>query len=302
VSTARGKVCVVTGAASGIGRALAVELVHRGARGIAIADVDKNGLAATARALDRAQVHSATLDVADQPAVAAFAREVVARFGVVHQLYNNAGVADGGPVEEFEYERYRRVLDINLWGVIHGTKEMLPHLIASGDGHVVNVSSLNGIMAQPALSAYCASKFAVRGFTESLAIELAAAGAPVKVTVVHPGGVKTNIARAALVHAERQGRPVTEEDRARERLYTEKLLRMPASKAARIIVDAVEADRPRVLVGSDAKALDALVRAFPARWPAIAGVALRRLGPVAARDSGTRRHAAVRRLRRHAET
>jgi NAD(P)-dependent dehydrogenase (short-subunit alcohol dehydrogenase family) len=277
VSAVRGKVCVVTGAASGIGRALAAELAHRGARGIALADVDENGLAETARALGDVEVHTARLDVADRAAVAAFARDVVARFHVVHQLYNNAGVADGGLVEEFGYERYERVLGINLWGVIHGTKELLPHLIASGDGHVVNVSSLNGIMAQPGLSAYCASKFAVRGFTESLAIELAAAGAPVKVTVVHPGGVKTNIARAALAHAERSGRPVTDEDRARERLYSEKLLRMPASKAARIIVDGVEAGRPRVLVGADAKALDLLVRALPARWPAVAGAALRRL-------------------------
>jgi short-subunit dehydrogenase len=181
------------------------------------------------------------------------------------------------------------VLDINLWGVIHGTKEFLPHLIASGDGHVANVSSLNGIMAQPRLSAYCASKFAVRGFTESLAIELALEGCPVKVTVVHPGGVKTNIASAALAHAEELGRPVTDEDRARERLYNDKLLRMPPAKAAQIIVDGVEADRPRLIVGTDAKVLDLVVRAFPRRWPRLVGGAMRRLDPASARRVRSRR-------------
>ena len=288
MSAVAGKVCVVTGAGSGIGRALALELARRGARGVAAADVDDAGLAATAAAVHGADVHSARVDVADAEAVAGFARDVVARFGVVHQLYNNAGVADAGPVEEFEYDQYRRVLDINLWGVIHGTKEFLPHLVASGDGHVVNVSSLNGIMAQPRLSAYCASKFAVRGFTESLAAELALAGTPVKATVVHPGGVKTNIASAALAHAERLGHAVTDEDRARERLYNEKLLRMPPTTAARIIVDGVEADRPRVLVGTDAKALDLLVRAFPRRWPRLVGTAMRRLDAASARTSGAR--------------
>jgi NAD(P)-dependent dehydrogenase (short-subunit alcohol dehydrogenase family) len=289
VSAVAGKVCVVTGAGSGIGRALAVELARRGARGIALADVSEVGLASTAAELGGTEVFSAPLDVADREAFAAFARDVVGRFGVVHQLYNNAGVADAGPVQEFEYEQYRRVLDINLWGVIHGTKEFLPHLIASGDGHVANVSSLNGIMAQPRLSAYCASKFAVRGFTESLAIELALEGCPVKVTVVHPGGVKTNIASAALAHAEELGRPVTDEDRARERLYNDKLLRMPPAKAAQIIVDGVEADRPRLIVGTDAKVLDLVVRAFPRRWPGLVGGAMRRLDPASARRVRSRR-------------
>jgi NAD(P)-dependent dehydrogenase (short-subunit alcohol dehydrogenase family) len=205
----------------------------------------------------------------------------------VNQVYNNAGVADAGPLEELDYEHYRRVLDVNLWGVIHGTKELLPHLIASGDGHVVNVSSLNGIMAQPGLSAYCASKFAVRGFTESVALELAQAGRPVKVTVVHPGGVRTDIASSALARAERRGHPVTDEDRARVRFYNERLLRMPAAEAARIIVDGVEADRPRILVGNDAKAMDLLVRAIPGRWPALAGRAFRRLGPARGRAGST---------------
>jgi NAD(P)-dependent dehydrogenase (short-subunit alcohol dehydrogenase family) len=291
VSAVEGKVCVVTGAASGIGRALAIELARRGARGIAIADVHEPGLRETTAALRGTEVRSAKLDVSDQAAFAAYARDVVADFGVVHQLYNNAGIGDAGPVEEFDYASYRRVLEINLWGVIHGTKELLPHLIASGDGHVVNVSSLNGIMAQPGLSAYCASKFAVRGFTESLAMELEEARRPVKVTIVHPGGVRTDIANAALARAERLGRPLTDADRARARFYNEKVLRMAPSRAARIIVDGVEADRPRVLVGNDAKALDALVRAMPRRWPAVVGRLWRRVDPAraSAGDPPTRR-------------
>jgi NAD(P)-dependent dehydrogenase (short-subunit alcohol dehydrogenase family) len=287
VTAVAGKVCVVTGAGSGIGRALAVELARRGARGVAIADVDAAGLAGTTALLQGTEVHSAELDVADQAAFAAYALDVAAHFGVVHQLYNNAGVADAGSVGEVDYEHYRRVLGVNLWGVIHGTTELLPHLIASGDGHVVNVSSLNGIMAQPRLSAYCASKFAVRGFTESVGLELAEARCPVRVTVVHPGGVRTNIADAALARAERLGRPVTDEDRARVRFYNEKLLRMPAAEAARIIVDGVEADRARILVGKDAKAMDLLVRALPRRWPALAGRALRRLDPARGRAGST---------------
>jgi NAD(P)-dependent dehydrogenase (short-subunit alcohol dehydrogenase family) len=277
MSAVAGKVAAVTGAGSGIGRALALELAGRGGK-VALADVHEAGLTESAALVGTAggEAHTQRVDVGDRDAVAAWSKAVLERFGVVHQLYNNAGVADGGLVQEFGYDDFRRVLDVNLWGVIHGTKELLPCLVASGDGHVVNVSSLNGIMAQPGLSAYCASKFAVRGFTESLAAELAQSGLPVKVTVVHPGGVRTGIARAALERAERLGRPVTEEDRARERLYTERLLRMPASAAARIIVDGVEADRARVLVGRDAKALDLLVRAFPARWPGLVGHALRR--------------------------
>jgi NAD(P)-dependent dehydrogenase (short-subunit alcohol dehydrogenase family) len=275
VSAVAGKVCVVTGAGSGIGRALAVELARRGARAVAISDVDEEGLEGTRAAVDGAEVHAARLDVADREAFAAYATEVAARFGVVHQLYGNAGIAEAGSVGELSYDAYRRVLDVNLWGIIHGTKELLPHLVASGDGHVVNVSSLNGVMAQAGLSAYCASKFAVRGFTESLALELRMSGAPVRATVVHPGGVRTRIATSAVERAARAGLPVTAADHERARHYTQRFLRMPAEQAARIIVDGVEADRPRVLVGNDARALDILVRAVPRRWPAAMAVGQR---------------------------
>jgi short-subunit dehydrogenase len=270
LNSVAGKVCVVTGAGSGIGRALALELAKRGAR-LALSDVSEAGLAETAdrgRALGAA-VHTAPLDVSDRDAFFAYARVVVGELGVVHQVYNNAGVASSGTVLDSDWSEYQRVLGINLFGVIHGTQAFLPHLIASGDGHVVNISSLNGFMAQSGLSAYSASKFGVRGFTEALRAEVLAAGQPVGVTVVHPGGVRTSIAASALEHAKASGHRVTAHDEAVQRRYDEKLLRMPPEQAARIVVDGVEAGRPRVLVGRDAKLVDAVVRLVPAHYPAL---------------------------------
>jgi NAD(P)-dependent dehydrogenase (short-subunit alcohol dehydrogenase family) len=276
MSSVAGKVAVVTGAGSGIGRQLAFELARRGARP-ALSDVDEAGLAATvdrARALG-AEVHSARLDVADRAAVLAYATTVADHFGVVHQVYNNAGVAGGGTVLDGDWEDYDRILGINLFGVLHGTKAFLPHLIASGDGHVVNVSSLNGIMAQASISAYSASKFAVRGFTEALRSEMLQAGHPVQVSVVHPGGVRTNIATAAIERARERG-VLTPEDERRSRLYDDKLLRMPPEQAARTIVAGVEAGQPRILVGTDAKVVDLLVRLLPRAYPRLAVAVQRR--------------------------
>jgi NAD(P)-dependent dehydrogenase (short-subunit alcohol dehydrogenase family) len=260
-----GRVAVVTGAGSGIGRELAIGLARRGAR-IAISDVDEKGLNGTAERLGALEVepHVAVLDVSDRTAVAAYASSVVAHYGVVHQIYNNAGVAGGAaPVVDCDYDAYERIIAINLWGVIHGTKEFLPYLIESGDGHVVNISSLNGIMAQASMSAYCTTKFAVRGFTESLRAEMLSAGHPVQVTLVHPGGIKTNIATAAITEAERTGVEITEQQRQRAEAYNKKLLKMSPQQAARIILDGVGANRSRVLVGKDAKGVDALVRLTP---------------------------------------
>ncbi|MGY1780038.1 SDR family NAD(P)-dependent oxidoreductase [Geodermatophilus sp. SYSU D01036] len=271
MSSVRGKVAVVTGAGSGIGRQLAFELAKRGAR-LALSDVDELGLGQTAdraKALG-AEVHTARLDVSDRAAVVAYADAVAAHFGVVHQVYNNAGISGGGrSVLDTDWETYDRTLGVNLYGVINGTKAFLPHLIASGDGHVVNVSSLNGFMAQPTLSAYCASKFAVRGFTEVVRTEMIAGGHPVQVTVVHPGGVKTNIASATVAEAQAQGLELSPAELTRNRVYNEKLLTMPAEQAARIVVDGVEAGKPRVRVGKDAVLVDRLVRLLPARYPVL---------------------------------
>jgi NAD(P)-dependent dehydrogenase (short-subunit alcohol dehydrogenase family) len=259
-----GKVAVVTGAGSGIGRAVALELVRRGAK-VAISDVDLEGLDATERLVAAAggEAHASRLDVGDRAAVDAYATAVAEHFGVVHQVYNNAGVAWARPILETSVEEFERVLRINLWGVIHGTLAFLPHLVASGDGHVVNVSSLNGYFAQPRMAHYCTSKFAVRGFTESVRADMVEGGLPVRVSVVHPGGVRTNIANSAMDVAKDLGLPIDEADEKRRRAYNEKLLKMDPAQAARIIVDGVERNRPRILVGNDARAVDLLVRLVP---------------------------------------
>jgi NAD(P)-dependent dehydrogenase (short-subunit alcohol dehydrogenase family) len=268
---APGTVAVVTGAGSGIGRALALELHRRGAR-VAVSDVDE------ARLGGLPAEHAARLDVTDRAAVDAYAADVAGHFGVVHQVYNNAGIAGAGTtVLDSDWAAYDRVLAVNLFGVIAGTRAFLPHLVASGRGHVVTISSLNGIAGQAALSAYAASKFAVRGFSESLRAELLLAGHPVEVTVVHPGGVRTDIASAALREAERRGIEPTAEQRARARTYNEKLLRMPAEQAARVILDGVAAGKPRVLVGRDAKVVDAVVRLLPSHYPKLLAWSDRRL-------------------------
>lgn len=272
MSKVAGKVCAVTGAGSGIGRAVALELGRRGARGLALADVDEAGLAGTEEQLrlGSGETQLQTLDVSDRGAVEAWAAAVLGRFGVVHQIYNNAGIASGHSVLESDYPELERVIGVNLWGVIYGTKAFLPHVIASGDGHVINISSLNGYFAQPKLGAYVTTKFGVRGFTETLRAEMLAAGHRVGVSVVHPGGVKTQIASSAMRTAEQLGIQVTAEDRARERLYNDKLLKMSPERAATIIVDGVEHGRPRIRVGNDAVLIDLLVRAAPSLGPRLA--------------------------------
>jgi NAD(P)-dependent dehydrogenase (short-subunit alcohol dehydrogenase family) len=272
MSKVAGKVCAVTGAGSGIGRAVAFELGRRGARGLALADLDEAGLAETEEQLrlGGAETELQVLDVSDRAAVEAWTDTVLIRFGVVHQIYNNAGIASGHSVLESGYPELERVIGVNLWGVIYGTKAFLPHLIASGDGHVINISSLNGYFAQPRLGAYVTTKFGVRGFTETLRAEMLAAGHRVGVSVVHPGGVKTRIASSSVKIADQLGIQVTAEDRAREKLYNEKLLKMSPERAATIIVDGVERDRSRIRVGNDAVVIDLLVRAAPSLAPRLA--------------------------------
>ncbi|MCM3884056.1 SDR family oxidoreductase [Frankia sp. R82] len=278
-SAIQGKVVVITGAGSGIGRALALGIARRGGI-LALSDVDERSLADTA-ALAKAigtDVHTTRLDVSDRAAVEAHATDVQARFGRVHQLYNNAGIAGGGStILDADWSIYDRVLAVNLWGVLHGTRAFLPHLVASGDGHVINISSLNGLLAQPELGPYCTSKFAVRGFTETLRVEMRQAGHPVQVTVVHPGGVRTNIANAALADARRRGEQITDEYRERIRFYNDRLLRLSPHQAADRIVRGVEAGHPRILVGADAKIADVIARLLPRSYPGLLGCLFSRL-------------------------
>jgi NADP-dependent 3-hydroxy acid dehydrogenase YdfG len=248
-----GKVCVVTGAGSGIGRALAIALSSRGAR-LAVSDIDgaaAETTASTCRQRGAREAAGYALDVSDRAAAFAHADEVVSRFGIVNVVVNNAGVALEGTVLETSIEDYEWIVGINFWGVVYGTKAFLPHLIASRDGHLVNISSLFGLIAVPNQSGYNATKFAVRGFTEALRQELLIAGHPVAVSCVHPGGVKTNIARAARSQT-------SDEDERAERF--EQLARLTPDEAAEIIVRGVERRRARIIVGHDARALDTLQR------------------------------------------
>lgn len=247
-----GRVAVVTGAGSGIGRALAQDLARRGAR-LALSDVDKDGLAETVGSITNTEVRSDALDVTDREAVLAYAEDVASQFGRVNQVYNNAGIAFAGNILSSEFEEIERVVDIDFWGVVNGTKAFLPHLINSGDGHVVNISSLFGLLSVPSQSAYNAAKFAVRGFTESLRQEMLIAKYPVQVTCVHPGGIKTGIARNAA-----RGKGF--EDGAAMERFDKQMLRMTPGRAAEVILTGVRRNRARVLVGNDAKVLDILVR------------------------------------------
>jgi short-subunit dehydrogenase len=259
------KVAAVTGAGSGIGRALALELAGRGCR-LALSDVDAAGLAETERLLGgRARaVTLSVVDVADESAVLGWAERVVADHGRVNLVVNNAGVALSGTVASLSTDDYRWIMGINFWGVVHGTKAFLPHLEASGEGHVVNISSVFGLTAQPLMSGYNASKYAVRGFTESLRQDLDLTGSCVSATCVHPGGIKTNIARAARMNASTASATGKPSDAAAREF--EKSFITSAARAAEVIVEGVRKDRRRVLIGPDARVLDLMGRVAPAGY------------------------------------
>ncbi len=270
------KVVVITGAGSGIGRALAVHLAGRGSI-LALSDVDEAGLAATVRSAEAAgaRVHSARIDVSDRDAVARYALDVVQDLGRVNVVINNAGVALAGDLEDLEYGDMDWIMGINFWGVVHGTKEFLPHLVASGDGHVVNISSLFGLISMPGQSMYNAAKYAVRGLTEALREEMLVAGHPVGVTCVHPGGIKTAIARNARVSAK-------EDKEATAKLFDEKLARMTPERAAEIIVRGVLRNQARVLVGIDAHAIHHAAKLLGSRYQDVLAAAHKRVVPTSA--------------------
>jgi NAD(P)-dependent dehydrogenase (short-subunit alcohol dehydrogenase family) len=254
----KGRVAAITGAGSGIGRALANDLARRGAH-LALSDIDDAGLAETVSQCEGfgVKVTSQHLDVADRAAVYAWADVVVAGHGEVNLVVNNAGVALGATIDSMSYEDFEWLMNINFWGVVYGTKAFLPYLKASGEGHIVNLSSVFGLISVPSQSAYNAAKFAVRGFTDTLRMELEIEGAPVSVTTIHPGGIKTNIAKNA-----RMDDSVTDMagDPEKARLDMERVFITSPEKAARQILAAVQRDRRRALIGPDAKVIDFISR------------------------------------------
>jgi butyryl-CoA dehydrogenase len=273
----RGRVAAITGAGSGIGRALAEELGRRGAH-LALSDIDAGGLAATVSLCERtgARVTSDHLDVADRQAVYDWADAVVSSHGQVNLVFNNAGVALGSTVASMSYEDMEWLMAIDFWGVVYGTKAFLPHLEASGEGHIVNLSSIFGLVSVPSQSAYNAAKFAVRGFTDALRMELEMAGSPVSCTTVHPGGVKTNIARRARIDESIAAYGAGAEQ---VRSSFDRLLLTSPARAARQILSAVEHDRRRVLVGPDAKVVDLVARLPASLYQGIIVSGSRRIRP-----------------------
>jgi NAD(P)-dependent dehydrogenase (short-subunit alcohol dehydrogenase family) len=256
----KGKIAVVTGAGSGIGRALAQGFAAKGCK-LALSDVNARGLEETAAGLG-GEVLTQAFDVSDRAAVYAFADAVKARFGTAHVVVNNAGVALSQTIADMSYEDLEWLMGINFWGVVYGTKAFLPTLLAQDEGAIVNVSSVFGIIAVPTQGAYNAAKFAVRGYTECLRHELAQAKSNVKSICVHPGGIRTNIARAARYHVGPDG----EANAAKAAARFDKIARTTPEKAAQIIIRGIERGAARVLIGADAHLIDSIQRQLPVRY------------------------------------
>jgi len=264
MSLTRESVVVVTGAGSGIGRALAIRLAREPISGIAVVEINGEALAKTVNLIPSGgpEITSHRVDVSKEDEVRALAEEVVARHGRVTHVINNAGVALGGSVEEVSVEDIRWLIDVNFWGVVYGTKLFLPYLRNEDSAHIINISSIFGIIAPPGQGAYCASKFAVRGFSEALRHELE--GTNISVSVVHPGGVSTNIANSARIG---EGVTLSEEELEERRIkYNRNLTGSSPEKAAETILEGIKARNPRILIGTDAKMVSLIARIFPKRY------------------------------------
>lgn len=267
----RGRVAVVTGAGSGMGRALAVALATAGAE-VAVCDVDEAGLVGTVERLGGTRCTSRRVDVADRAAVTAFADEVAREHGRIHFVFNNAGVAVAAPAAALTYEDFEWLMNINFWGVVHGCKAFLPHLQRAGFGHIVNTSSIFGLITVPGQSAYHAAKFAVRGFSECLRQELAEQN--IRVSWVMPGGVKTNVVRNSRYRVTDNQAPTKDEAAALFEAYAA----LTPDQAASQILQGAARNRARILVGRDARLLAFAAWLAPVRYPQLLGAFARRQG------------------------
>ena len=262
----KGAAVAVTGAASGIGRALAIELAARGAD-LALADRDEAGLASLAAEIaDKVKVSTHRVDVGEPAQIAAFAHAAIASHPSLNIVVNNAGVALLGQFHEIDQAQMDWLFNINFWGVVHSTRAFLPHLAKRAEAHLVNVSSIFGIVAPPGQTAYAAAKFAVRGFSESLRHELQLAKSPVRLSVVHPGGILTNIVRNS-----RAGSGVTDNARRAQSIERfDNIAKTTPKDAALTIIAGIEKNKPRILIGGDARMMDILQRLRPATyWAAL---------------------------------
>src|SRR5437660_2687984 len=265
----RGAAAAVTGTASGIGRALALELAARGCD-LALADRDEAGMQTLAAEIAKAHTQKVTVhrvDVGEPSQLEAFAQAAVAEHAALNIVVNNAGVALLGQFNEIGQAQMDWLMNINFWGVVHSTRAFLPHLARQREAHIINVSSIFGIVAPPGQTAYAAAKFAVRGFSESLRHELQMAASPVRLSVVHPGGVATNIVRNS-----RAGTGVTDNARRAQSIERfDAVAKTTPPAAAPRIIKGIEKNQPRILIGHDARMMDLLQRFRPATyWPVLA--------------------------------
>ena len=276
-----GSAAAVTGAASGIGRELALELARRGCD-LALADRDEAGLQTLAAEIGRdgtRKVSVHRVDVSEAGEIQEFAAAAIAAHPSLNILINNAGVALLGTFAEVDQAQMEWLININFWGVVRGTRAFLPHLSEQRDAHIVNLSSIFGIIAPPGQTAYCAAKFAVRGFSESLRHELAMAKSPVKLSVVHPGGVSTNIVRNS-----RTGAGVTDNARRAQSIDRfDAMAKTTPAAAARRIIEGIEKNQPRILIGNDARFMDLLQRFRPATYWSVLARRLEKMGAQAAK-------------------
>jgi|YelNatPaOPRAMG01_1025707.scaffolds.fasta_scaffold81175_1 short-subunit dehydrogenase len=253
----KNKVAAVTGAGSGIGRMLAIQLAGESCH-LAISDINEAGLEETKKLIGQGvKVSTHIVDVSKQDQVVRFAEEAAAYHGGIDILINNAGVALGDFLETVPIEDFKWLMGINFWGVVYGTMAFLPYLRKRPEGHIVNISSINGIVPNPNNGPYQSSKYAVRGYTETLIQEMK--GTNISVSCVHPGGIKTNIARNTRMN--RTYYSISKEQAVA--LYDKEVFRTSAEKAAKIIIHGIKKNKQRIMVGRDAKILDIFMRLAP---------------------------------------
>lgn len=263
----RDKVCVVTGAASGIGRAMAIQLGAAGAA-LALSDVNEDGLAETVKLIGTShsnRMMTDYLNVADAGAIADYAPKVEAALGPADYVFNVAGLSRVGHFENTPLESFEKVMDVNLYGVVRMSKAFLPQLLKTKGG-LTNISSVFGLMGVKGQTHYCASKFAVRGFSESLASELKEKG--VSVSSVHPGGVATNVARNAQVDA------LPDNGKSRDEMLAQfdQAAKTTSERAAEIILSGTAKGKRRIMVGNDSRVISAVVRLFPKSYSKVLNV------------------------------